>query len=502
MTIDTTTAGAPTTGGAGGADDELARVPAILRQAQTAHDEWSALPLERRAELLRAIADGLDEAAGTLIPIAERETGLTTARLTGELTRTTFQVRLFARVVERGEFLGLRVDHADADWPMGAPRPDLRRILVPMGPVLVFAAGNFPFAFSVVGGDTASALAAGSAVVLKAHPGHPELSRATLDVVAASVDAAGGPANLLQGLFSQEAGVAALTAREIKASAFTGSIRGGRALFDIAQSRPEPIPFYGELGSTNPVFVLPEAAGARADSIAEGFLASVTGSQGQLCTKPGVLFVPTGSPVLAAVAGASSTGPARLLDPRIEANYLNRLESLRERADVSVLWDDDASLATPPSPSVLRTTIDAVLADPETLVAETFGPTSLVVEYTDVADLTRVARGLEGQLTSTVVGDEGDTAAAGPLVQELTQHAGRVLWNMWPTGVSVTYAQTHGGPYPATTAPGSTSVGTTAIERFLRPVTYQNLPDALLPEALRRGNPLGLPRTVDGVREA
>ncbi|WP_140416445.1 aldehyde dehydrogenase family protein, partial [Arthrobacter globiformis] len=261
----------------------------LLAAAQNAAAPLAALRPAERAGLLDAVADALDGAAGQLIPEAERETRLPEGRLRGELKRTTFQLRLFAEVLRDGGYLDARIDHADADWPMGAPRPDLRRIRVPVGPVVVFAASNFPFAFSVAGGDTASALAAGSPVLLKAHSGHPALSRLTAEVITSALGKAGAPEGTFALIAGTAAGAEALRDPRIKAGAFTGSIPGGRALFDIATSRPDPIPFYGELGSNNPVFVTEAAAKERGKEIAEGFIASFTLGAGQFCTKPGTL---------------------------------------------------------------------------------------------------------------------------------------------------------------------------------------------------------------------
>ncbi|NHI15659.1 aldehyde dehydrogenase family protein [Microbacterium excoecariae] len=480
-------------------DTTAAEVDAIVRGAARAASAWKAAPLAHRAEALEAVADALDAAADRLVPVAQRETHLAEARLRGELRRTTFQLRLFADVVRDGSWLDVRIDHADPDWPMGAPRPDLRRQLEPLGAVLVFAASNFPFAFSVAGGDSASALAAGSAVVVKAHGAHPELSAATTEVVAAALAEAGAPADLFQTVYGTEAGVRALRADEIRAAAFTGSIAGGRALFDIANAREVPIPFFGELGSVNPAFVTRSAANRDVDGIVSGFVASVTGSAGQLCTKPGLLFVPEGSAVLDALAAAGLPEGGPLLNEGIAAGFAASFDRVRGHGGVSALAEGSAGAG--PAPALLRTSIDAVLADVHALTAEMFGPAALVVTYADEAQLLEVAARLEGQLTATIVGNDDDEIAPA-LLAALADRAGRVLWNQWPTGVSVTHAQQHGGPYPATTASATTSVGTAAIERFARPVAYQNVPDALLPATLQEANPLGIPRRVNGERPA
>ncbi|TWE14203.1 aldehyde dehydrogenase (NADP(+)) [Prauserella muralis] len=449
----------------------------VLAAAETAARPWAKLPLERRAAALDAVADALDGAAGELVPLAQQESHLPEARLRGELGRTTFQLRLFARQVREG--FEVIADEADPDWPVG-PRPALRRVLVPLGPVVVFAASNFPFAFSVAGGDTASALAAGCPVAVKAHPGHPRLSDATGEIVARALTGAGAPEGTFAVFHGDEAGRDAVLDPRVKAVAFTGSLRGGRALFDLAMSRPEPIPFYGELGSVNPVFVTPAAAEARAGEIASGYVDSFTMGAGQFCTKPGLLVVPSESGLAEAAAErVRAKAAAPLLNERIATGYTAGLGRLTGHADVRVLVRG-AETEDGPAPTLLATTASALLEHGDELGAECFGPVSLVVRYDDEEQLLAVARSLEGQLTGTVHGEESD-AVAPSLLEELAARAGRVLWNGWPTGVSVTHAMHHGGPYPATTSPLHTSVGTTATARFLRPVAFQNVPKQLMP---------------------
>ena len=474
-----------------------------VRSVARASADWAARPPSDRADVLRRIADGLDGAADELVPLAMAETSLAEPRLRGELKRTTFQLRLFADEVEGGGVLDVRLDRPDEHWPMGAPRPDLRRMLVPIGPVLVFAASNFPFAFSVAGGDTAAAWAAGNGVLVKAHPGHPELSDATAAVITRVLADAAAPQDLLRVIHGQQEGVLALQHPLIRAASFTGSIAGGRALFDIAAARPEPIPFYGELGSVNPAFVLPGAVRTRAQSqqIAAAYLASVTGSQGQLCTKPGLLLVPAETAVLVELGKLAAPAAAPLLNSRTHGGYLSALEQVASHAGVYELTAGAPGSAGSLGATVLVARIEEVLSDVAGLVTEIFGPAGLVVEYDDPADVRELAERLPGQLTATLLGDdedEDDRQFAQDLLPILRDRAGRLLWNQWPTGVSVTHAQQHGGPYPATTAPTSTSVGTAAIARFLRPVAYQGFPDALLPDPLRDANPLGVPQRVDG----
>lgn len=484
---------------------EASAVAGLVASAAAAAATWAGTPRADRAAALTLVADRLDGAGDELVPIAMAETRLAEGRLRGELRRTTFQLRQFAEALLDGSYLDVRIDHADPDWPMGAPRPDLRRILVPLGPVVVFAASNFPFAFSVAGGDTASALAAGCPVLLKVHPGHPLLSAATGRVVARALADAGAPDGLFSLLSGDEAGRAALQAPQVKAGAFTGSVRGGRVLFDLAANRPEPIPFFGELGSVNPVFVTRAAAAARGGVVAEELVASFTLGAGQFCTKPGVLLAPAGSDLTARLAGAPLPAPAALLNDRITQGHRETRDRLAAHPAVDVLAVGTAESGTAaggagrdaPTPTVLRTSVVALLQDLDGLFQECFGPTVLVVEYESEAELLTVADAIDGQLTATLVAEPGD-AIVPELVRRLVSKAGRLLWNQWPTGVSVTEAQQHGGPYPATTASATTSVGTAAIGRFLRPVAFQGFPQQWLPDELRDDSPAAPPRRVDG----
>jgi NADP-dependent aldehyde dehydrogenase len=477
--------------------EELDRL--IGAAAEAAHMLISSRPLDRAA-WLEQLAARLDAAADDLVPLAAQETHLGLDRLQGELKRTTFQLRLFAEILRDGSFLQATVDHADPAWPMG-PRPDLRRMLRPLGPVAVYAASNFPFAFSVAGGDTASALAAGCPVLLKANPSHPELSAATGVHVSDALAEAGAPEGIFAAVMGFETGIALVKDPRIRAASFTGSLRGGRALFDLAVSRPEPIPFYGELGSVNPAFVTPDAGAQRADEVAAGFVGSMSLGNGQFCTKPGLLFVPAGSGLedrVAALAGERPAAP--MLSDHIRSGYSEALAQLAERPGVRVI----AGKARPeadPAPTVLATTVSDLLADSEAMTQECFGPAALVVSYGSEAELLTAARVFDGQLTATIH-SSGSEPVTSALLDVLTECVGRVVWNGWPTGVSVTYAQHHGGPYPATTSVQTTSVGTAAIDRFLRPVTYQDAPDDVLPPALQEDNPWRLLRRVDGVLQS
>ncbi|ABL79632.1 MULTISPECIES: aldehyde dehydrogenase (NADP(+)) [unclassified Nocardioides] len=477
-----------------------ATVELMARAAADAFPAWSATPPRQRASALSAVADAVATAGPELIATAMSETGLPEARLTGELNRTVVQIRLFADIVVDGAYLDVRIDEADDDFVLDS-RPDLRRYHVPVGPVLNFAASNFPFAFSVIGGDTVSALAAGCPVVVKAHPGHLELSRQTAAVVRAALTGSGAPDATLQLLVGQEQGVAMLLDPRIRAASFTGSTRAGRMLADLALGRPAPIPFYGELGSVNPAFVTSEAAAQHGAAIAQGFLTSVCGSAGQLCTKPGFLFVPRGSGVTADVAqAAGAVVEQRLLNPSITAGYTARRDAILGTPGVRALAVGDVRVDGDgqgwATPTLVATDVATLHHHRESLLDEAFGPLSVVVEYDDEAGLPGVADELfEGNLTSTIhAGDGEDTPTLRALVDWAARTTGRIVFGGWPTGVSVTHATQHGGPWPATTNDAGTSVGSAAIGRFLRAVAYQDTPQALLPAPLRDDNPWGVPQ--------
>ncbi|MFI6781643.1 aldehyde dehydrogenase (NADP(+)) [Micromonospora sp. NPDC050276] len=456
-------------------------VDAVLTAAEAARTPMRRATPERRAAWLDAVAAALEAASAELTDLAAGETHLPLPRLTGELKRTTFQARLFGQELRSGELLQVRVDPADPDYGMG-PRPDLRRTVVPIGPVLVFAASNFPFAFSVFGGDTVSALAAGCPVVVKAHPGHPELSRRTADLVVGALAGAGAPAGAFALIEGVEPSLVALRDPRIKAVGFTGSTKGGRALFDIAASRPEPIPFYGELGSVNPVVVTPAAWAERGAGIVQGWVGSLTLGAGQFCTNPGVILVPDPDGFVNAV---DLPVPGRMLTAGLEEGFAEAVRQVGRHPGVRAAVDGPANEQGVHA-SVLSIDAADVLADPAVLEVEMFGPAGLVVGYASQDELLAVLRRMPGQLTGTI---QGHSSGTDPLAVEvadaLTETAGRIVYNDWPTGVTVSGAQQHGGPYPATTAPTSTSVGLAAISRFQRPVAFQSAPAALLPVELR-----------------
>lgn len=473
-------------------------VPELHTAVETAHAAFllgRRVDLTTRAGWLEAVAAALEEDAEVLVPLAARETNLGVARLQGELKRTVFQLRLFAAEIRSGEHLDATIDHADPDWGMG-PRPDLRRMNVPLGVVGVFGASNFPFAFSVMGGDSASALAAGCSVIYKAHEGHPGLSLRTAESVQRGLRAAGAPAGLFNLITGRAAAEALVDHPLVKAIGFTGSTAGGRALAERAFARAEPIPFYGELGGINAVFVTEKAWSARKDSILSGYAASLSLGMGQFCTKPGLLFVPAGTTAESGeVLRAAFTDfePAPLLTERLHEGYRNAVKELAGRAGVEPLVE--GSFDSAPMPTVLRAASASVFEQPELLRQEMFGPASLLIEYRGEAELTALAELLEGQLTTTLQAEADDDVSE--LAARLADISGRVLWNGWPTGVTVSFAQHHGGPYPATTST-TTSVGTAAIRRFLRPVAHQDSPAARLPEPLQDTNPWSVPQRIDG----
>ncbi|MHB1065057.1 MAG: aldehyde dehydrogenase (NADP(+)) [Georgenia sp.] len=467
----------------------------IVRAAHGAYTTSRGVTPVERAGWLAAVAAALDAHAKELVALAAEETHLPVPRLNGELLRTTFQLRLLAEEVLTGQVLDATVDHADPSWAMG-PRPDIRRMNVPLGAIGVFGASNFPFAFSVLGGDSASGLAAGCAVVHKVHEAHEALGRRTAAIVVDALAQTSAPAGLFAIVTGRSAGEALVDHPLIKAVGFTGSTRVGRLLLQRASARPEPIPFYGELGSVNPAFVTERAWAERRDDILTGFASSFTLGMGQFCTKPGLLFVPALDAEARRTLEEAVAGAARfpMLTEGLAQGYQHALEHVAGSGGAEKVVPGEAGAA--PAPTVLAVTADEVRRRPEVLAEEMFGPASVVVTYGSEENLTDLAELLTGQLTATVHGQPGESPDE--LVHILEERAGRVLWNDWPTGVTVSFAQQHGGPFPATTAPGTTSVGTAAVRRFMRPVAYQSFPDAQLSPALQETNPWRIQRRVDG----
>jgi len=482
-------------------------VPANLERAcalaDAAFDIYRETSLEQRAVFLEAIATQILALGDTLIERAVAETGLPRGRIEGERGRTVGQLRLFAAVVRDGHWLDVRVDPAQPDRkPMA--RSDLRLRNIALGPVAVFGASNFPLAFSVAGGDTASALAAGCPVVVKAHSAHPGTSKLVGEAITAAVAACGLPEGVFALLLGNGRwlGGSLVADARIKAVGFTGSIGGGLALVKIASARAEPIPVYAEMSSINPVILLPNALAARAEQLGAGFVGSLTMGAGQFCTNPGLVLAQDGPGLDAFIKAASdalAVAPAStMLTPGIFQAYEDGVAHLAANPAVKTAARGLADTAPNRCQSALFVTdAESFLAD-ESLGHEVFGASSLVIRCRDLEAIRALVAKMQGQLTITLQMDEADTDAARALLPTLERKAGRLLVNGWPTGVEVCHAMVHGGPFPATSDSRTTSVGTLAIRRFLRPVCYQDLPDALLPEALREANPLGLPRLVDG----
>ena len=454
--------------------------------AQTAFAVWQAFD---RATALDAIAAVLDEHKDELVALADRETALGLPRLPGEVSRTTGQLRLFAEVLRNGSYQDTVVDHAEG------VQLDLRRVNRPLGPVAVFAASNFPFAFSVAGGDTASALAAGCPVIVKAHEAHPHTSLRTAELVKQALSGLGAPEGVFELVFGFEAGVNLVRHPGITGVGFTGSTRGGLALAKLCAERPNPIPFYGELGSVNPVFVLPGAVAQRTQDLAAGYAGSLTLGSGQFCTNPGLMFVPEDAELLNAIAEAvSGTVGAPMLAERIHSGLATGLDELSAIPGVRLVAEGKPGEGPwAPTPAVYAVSAEDFRANAERLREEHFGPVGLIVTYvpgtaSEPSHLLQLGSVGDGHLTSTIHLDsdnEADVAAARELLPQLERIAGRIVFNGWPTGVAVTHAQHHGGPFPATTAPAHTSVGSAAIRRWLVPVVYQDAPATLLPAVLQ-----------------
>jgi len=480
----------------------LADVDRVLEAAEGASDEYRHVPTAQRAAFLDRIAEEI-ERVGNLLDVAHAETALPAERLAGERARTAGQLRLFANLVREGSWVDARIDRALPDrTPL--PKPDIRRMLIPIGPVAVFGASNFPLAFSVAGGDTASALAAGCPVVVKGHPAHPATSELTARAVIEAATAAGMPAGVFSLIQStrNDVAIALVQHRQTKAVGFTGSLRAGRALFDAAARRPDPIPVYAEMGSVNPVFLLPGALAERAEAIAEGLASSVTLGVGQFCTNPGVVIGVASEAFDRFVQRLDTlirqARPGTMLYPALLDSYEAGVRRLSAVAGTTMVRSSvEAAPASCARPSMFDTTAQTFLRHRE-LAEEVFGPSTVVVRCGSSDDVHAVARSLEGQLTATIHGTPADVAAHAWLVSILEEKAGRLIVNGFPTGVEVCASMQHGGPYPATTDSRSTSVGTAAIHRFARPVAYQNFPQASLPLELRDANPRGIWRLVDG----
>ena len=495
----------PVTGEAVGPNFFSASAEDVEQAAKLAHnafDTYSRLSGHEKGKFLRAIAANIESITNELIEHCGLETALPKGRLQSETGRTCNQLRLFAQLIEEGSWLMARIDRPDPERkPL--PKPDIRSMLRPLGPVAVFGASNFPLAFSVAGGDTASALAAGNPVIVKAHPAHP----GTSEMVSRAIQKAVHDCNLPEGVFSllfdagNEVGVALLKHPLIKAGGFTGSRNGGKALMNIAASRPEPIPFYAEMSSTNPLFILPGALRQNGEKIAAGLCTSFTLGAGQFCTKPGMIFVKEGADAAKFTTklqdAVSASAQFHMLTSNIRAAYNSELGARRGKSGVKLIGESKPGDETSVGVALFETDVQSFLKDPE-LASEMFGPSTLLVKHSRRDDVLRVARELEGHLTATIHGTEEDLRDFSDLVAILEQKVGRLVFNGFPTGVEVSHAMVHGGPFPATSDGRSTSVGTQAVFRFCRPFCYQGFPDSALPDELKDGNPLGIWRMVDG----
>src|SRR5579864_396931 len=508
--------------GSGSGEPLFARDPTTAKQLQPGFIPATAEEVDRAVELaaeafktyshttgrqrgvfLRTIAEKIEAITGDIVERAAQETALPVARLQGETARACNQLRLFAQVAEEGSWVNARIDHAEPDRkPL--PKPDIRSLLRPLGPVVVFGASNFPLAFSVAGGDTASALAGGNTVIVKAHAAHP----GTSELVGRALQDAARECGLPEGVFSllfgsgTQVGTTLMKHPLVRAGGFTGSRNAGRILMDVAAARPEPIPFYAEMSSTNPVFILPGALRERAENIASGLHASFTMGAGQFCTKPGMVFLGKGrdgdkfaGKLSELVAGSAHF---HLLTEAIHSSYDSAIAKRKADPAVTVLAEKQKSGAAGfcAHSAVFEANADAILGSE--LESEIFGPTTLLVLHSSREQILDIARSLEGHLTATIHGTEQDLRDFADLIQILETKVGRLVFNGFPTGVEVTHAMVHGGPYPSTSDGRSTSVGTQAIFRFTRLVCYQGFPDNAVPDELKEANPLGIWRMIDG----
>ncbi|MGV8920244.1 MAG: aldehyde dehydrogenase (NADP(+)) [Pseudomonas sp.] len=477
-----------------------AEVDAAAQAAGAAYPAFRSLPAARRAEFLDAIADEIDALGDDFVATVCRETALPAGRIQGERGRTSGQMRLFATVLRRGDFYGARIDLALPERkPL--PRVDLRQCRIGLGPVAVFGASNFPLAFSTAGGDTASALAAGCPVVFKAHGGHMATAELVALAILRAAERSGMPSGVFNMIFGGGVGAALVKHPAIQAVGFTGSLGGGRALCDMAAARPQPIPVFAEMSSINPMLLLPEALRVRGEQIASELGASVMLGAGQFCTSPGLVLgirSPEFSAFLDKLGQFFSTQPAQtLLNAGGLCSYADGLQRLISVDGIRHL-SGQAQTGKQAQPQLFQADVSLLLNGDKVLQEEIFGPTTIVVEVADHAQLTQALNSLHGQLTATLIAEPTDLEQFADLVPLLEQKAGRLLLNGYPTGVEVSDAMVHGGPYPATSDARGTSVGSLAIDRFLRPVCYQNYPDSLLPDALKNANPLGIRRLVNG----
>ena len=475
----------------------IAEINTAINLAAEAFTTFQHATNKQRAQLLQTIAANLENNATAIVDRGMQETALPEGRLKGELGRTCNQLRLFATFIEEGSWVNAIIDHGNPNR-QPAPKPDIRQMQIPLGPVGIFGASNFPLAFSVAGGDTASALAAGCPIIVKGHPAHPGTSELVGQAIQSAVSKLGLPAGvfaMVQGT-SHEVGRTIVKHPSIKAVGFTGSLRGGKALFDAANQRPIPIPVYAEMGSTNPLFILPEALAQKQAQIANGLIRSVTLGVGQFCTNPGLVLGLHSEDFLnlkkALKEGFAQTGGGTMLTAGIQKNYHS---GITEMATKAMPLGSGTLEGTPnyAQPRIFAATAQQLLDHPD-LADEVFGPSTLIIEATNSNQLYQAASNLSGHLTATIHGTDNDLQQHEELIHILREKVGRLIINGFPTGVEVGHAMIHGGPYPATTNDRTTSVGTQAIYRFTRPICYQDFPDYLLPDALKNSNPMGIQR--------
>lgn len=474
----------------------------INQVVDLAHEAFLVLRksnFKQRADLMNIIADEIEALGDELIQTAHEETHLPPARLTGEKGRTVLQWRSYGAALASGSVLDVRIDTALPERT--PPRPDIRKTYVGLGPVVVFGASNFPFAFSTAGGDTASAVAAGCPVIVKAHSAHTRTAGIMAEAIKRGVKKAGYPPGTFEQVFSNSREISQSLVKHplVKAVGFTGSYTGGKALFDIANQRPEPIPVFSEMGSVNPVFVLPEKIKNTPEEVARQYAASLTLGVGQFCTNPGIIIIPEGQDKFldTLVTAAGQVQPCKMLHEGIADSYVQNKNTVSSQENVRVLLSASSEEKGTGATALVLVTAEDFLAN-DTLQEEVFGPFGLVVTYSDPEQMKAIAKNIHGQLTCTILGEEEEIGNYEELLLLVTEKCGRLLFNGFPTGVEVVSAMHHSGPFPACTDSRFTSVGPDAIRRFARPVSYQNVPDRYLPDELKNGNPLDLYRLVNG----
>ncbi len=482
-------------------DTAISDIDGLIEKSWTAFHQYRKLPLSARATFMRTIAEEMDLAGDDLIATAMRETNLPEARLKSERNRTMFQLRSYGEAAERGDWLEAIIDTADD--ARNPPKPDIRKMLVPLGPVVVFGASNFPFAYSTAGGDTACAFAAGCSVIVKAHPAHPGTSAIVAEAIHKAISRCGLPEDLFIHVYGAgtETGKTLVTHPKVKAVGFTGSYTGGKALFDWANQRKEPIPVFAEMSSVNPVFLFPDQLKKNTEQTAEWYGGSITLGVGQFCTNPGLLIGIAGDDLdrFTALLGKkiNSTSPGKMLHQGIANAYHEKKQTALSQKGNELVAESEVKAAADEAEATLAHTVaDTFISNP-VLHQEIFGPYSLVIACKDEKEMQKVAAGLEGQLTATLMATENDIRNNEELVETIKNLCGRLIVNGVPTGVEVCLAMQHGGPFPATTDSRFTSVGADGIKRFARPLAFQSWPDSLLPDELKNANPLGIIRTVN-----